>query len=759
MIVRSHGYLALCLALAVFAHASLAFAAEIADPVEPSPATPAPRASPPQDKKTDLPAIPASKLPPDTKPQPKPQQIDKIEIKTSQDNYDARREDTATKIVVTEEEIIKYGDTQLADVLKRQPGITVTGTDIRMRGLGSGYTQILLNGERAPPGFSLDTLSPSMVERIEILRAATAEFSTQSIAGTINVILKKRVVVAQRELKLGYGQGRGYRAPNANFVVSNKDGDFSYSVNGYFYGGRNIDYLNRGSENGADVNGTPTFSRTYNSLYNGLFNGAGISPRLNWTFAGGDTLTWQGFANYNLNRGTSKRRYEVARGPDVPFPVTLSTSHNENELARSDLNWVHKFAGGAKLDLKFGLNVGFRNNDFDQHAFNRIDSPILDSLVNNTARDAGFTFTGKYSTPIVEGHSLVAGWDTGVSKRTETQNQRDTIPGSQTVVTYTDFDASVLKLAAFAQDEWNVTPEWSVYLGLRWEGLTTTSEGNTYDEVRNRSSVWSPLMQTLYKLPGRKGEQVRLALTRTYKAPNTNSLIPRNFKSLNNSPTETDYRGNPDLKPELATGIDVAYEKFWDQGAMFSVSAALRRISDFNRTGLLFSNGRWLSTPINDGIATTKSLEFDAKFPIQTLYKAAPPIDFRFNMNRNWSTVASVPGPNNRLAQQTPFSSTLGLDYRMKGGIVVAGTSYSFKSGGDVRISENQTRYVTPKRELELYALWKYTPKLNVRLTMSNLLRQDYRSESAYFDQVGTVRRADISPSSMNVRLNMELKF
>lgn len=737
-------YLSAALALtAVFLCAPVR-AADATDPTPPAAAKPVE----PKDKKPESPAA--------AKPV---QQIEKIEIKTSQESYDARREDTATKIVVTEEEIIKYGDTQLADVLKRQPGVTVTGNEIRMRGLGSGYTQILLNGERAPPGFSLDTLSPSMVERIEILRAATAEFSTQSIAGTINVILKKKVVVAQREVKLGYGQGRGYRAPNANFVVSNKDGDFSYSVNGYFYSGRNIDYLNRGSEDGFDAHGVPIYSRTYSSLYNGLFNGAGISPRLNWTFAGGDTLTWQGFANYNHNKGSSKRRYEIEQGPDVPFPVTLSTNLNANELARSDLNWVHKFAGGAKLDLKFGFNFGYRNGDFDRHAFNRIDSPILDSLVNTTARDSGFTFTGKYSTPIVEGHSLVAGWDAGLSKREETQNQRDTVPGSQTVVTYTDFDASILKLAAFAQDEWNVTPEWSVYLGLRWEGLTTTSEGNTYDEVRNRSSVWSPLMQTLYKLPGRKGEQVRLALTRTYKAPNTNSLIPRSFMSLNNSATEPDYRGNPDLKPELATGIDVAYEKFWDQGAMMSISAALRRINDFNRTGLLFINGRWVSTPINDGNATTKSLEFDAKFPIQTFYKEAPPIDFRFNMNRNWSTVASVPGPNNRLAQQTPFSATLGLDYRMKGGIVVAGTSYSFKSGGEVRVSENQTTYVTPKRELELYALWKYTPKLNLRLTMSNLLRQDYRNESAYFDQFGTLRRADISPSSMNVRLNVELKF
>lgn len=123
----------------------------------------------------------------------------KVEVTGSADQYNPRRDDTAAKIVVTQEELARYGDTTLSDVLKRQPGITVSGGnagrgggEIRMRGLGAGYTQILLNGEPAPPGFTLDSLPPSQVERIEIVRAATAEFSTQAIAGTINIVLKNK---------------------------------------------------------------------------------------------------------------------------------------------------------------------------------------------------------------------------------------------------------------------------------------------------------------------------------------------------------------------------------------------------------------------------------------------------------------------------------------------------------------------------------------------------------------------------------------
>ena len=54
----------------------------------------------------------------------------------------------------------------------------------RMRGLGAGYTQILINGDPMPQGFALDQLSPSQIERIEVLRAPTAETGTRAIAGT-----------------------------------------------------------------------------------------------------------------------------------------------------------------------------------------------------------------------------------------------------------------------------------------------------------------------------------------------------------------------------------------------------------------------------------------------------------------------------------------------------------------------------------------------------------------------------------------------
>src|SRR5258706_4936776 len=84
------------------------------------------------------------------KPQPRPKKLEKIEV-TGPSEVEERRDSTAAKIIVNRDEILRFGDTTVLDVMKRLPGVTVggaggRGSDIRMRGLGGGYTQILLNG-------------------------------------------------------------------------------------------------------------------------------------------------------------------------------------------------------------------------------------------------------------------------------------------------------------------------------------------------------------------------------------------------------------------------------------------------------------------------------------------------------------------------------------------------------------------------------------------------------------------------------------
>ncbi|MGZ8303721.1 MAG: TonB-dependent receptor plug domain-containing protein, partial [Telluria sp.] len=451
--------------------------------------------------------------------------MQKVEVRGSTEAYNPRRDDTATKIVVNHEEIVKYGDTNVLDVLKRLPGVNIDGAAgrggaIRMRGLSAGYTQVLINGERAPAGFSMESLAPDSIERIEVLRAASAEFSTQSIAGTINIVLKKAVKVAQREVKAGYMTGNGVKQPTLNLQLSDKVGKFSYSLSAnamHNTFGRQSPTV----EEGFDPTGRQVLLRTTASDDSGRFDSINIGPRLNWTFENGDTLTSQTFLNANRGAMKHRRATMTQAGSAPPFPETDTRSDSEYAALRTDLNWVKKLGGSARLDVKAGAFASRMASDMQRFGYAGASALALDSFTSMESNESGYTTTGKYSTPIGEGHSLALGWDAGYSERDENRLQRDIHAGAAPYSADEDFRAEVTRVAMYGQDEWNVTPRWSVYFGVRWEGIETTSSGTSFQGVTSSTQVWSPLFQTLYKLPGTKSDQVRLAVTRTYKAPGT----------------------------------------------------------------------------------------------------------------------------------------------------------------------------------------------------------------------------------------------
>ncbi len=687
--------------------------------------------------------------------------IQQVEVKGAANAYDPRRDDTASKIVVNNEEIVKYGDTNVLDVLKRVPGVTVSssgrGGEIRMRGLGSGYTQILINGERAPQGFDISSLSPEVIERVEVLRAASAEFSTQSIAGTINIVLKKAVKAAQRELKLGYGHGAAMNSPTASLQLSDKLGKLSYSFAMNVFQNR---FTNEPETTETFVNpaGVLTGLRDSETPQDARISAVNLTPRINYSFENGDTLTSQTFANWANFSQVEAGRIDTLLGPIPAYPRLDQSMTNHNHVFREELNWVHKFESGAKLDAKLsGLYVGAGNSMYRFGGGNPAAAP-LHAFIESDAAVRGLTSTGKYTSGRFEGHALAFGWDGGYQSGDDRRLERDagapnvSLPGGDEF-----YESTVSRLAMYAQDEWNVTPAWSVYLGARWEGIRTSTEGNTYARVKNNSSVLSPVAQTLYKLPGTKGDQVRLAVTRTYKAPGQQQIIPHRFTSVNNSQTEPDSIGNPNLKPELALGIDASYEHYWAEGALLSASVSSRRITDYTRSLVVFDGARWVSTPTNSGNAKTYGLELEAKFPLKAVMETKTNLDLRASLSRNWSTVDSVPGPDNRLDGQTPLSATLGADYR--NGPLTFGGSYVFKNGGFVRVSGNQISYTSVRRDLDLYALWKFNPKLQLRVATANLLAQDTLSQSSYTTGAGTQTSRTLNPVHRSVRATMEMKF
>jgi len=702
--------------------------------------------------------------------------LTQVEIKGATASYDARRDDTAMKFTLERADIERYGDSNLFDLLKRIPGITVASTNgrdgtIQMRGLGRGYTQVLVDGERTPPGFSMDTLAPDLIERIEVMRAPTAEFSTQSMAGTINIVLRRAVRKTERKAKLGYLLASDFKGPTATLDLADRGDKFSYSL----AANANHDRLYRpdvyGIEEIIAPDGTVDTRRRTAVPERGRMNRFSVNPKLNWNLDGGDTLAWGTLVNGSRFRNGARALVTTEAGRAPPVPDLRSAYRADDTSLRSELAWTHAFGSGATLDMKIGVEGMERNsralrygmdggtNGGNGGSSNGAGLPVTDGRIDVDTRDRGVKSTGKYQRKLDSGHALTFGWDGGVNKREDARVERDAIrPLPPNLSGDESFDARITRLALYGQDEWHIDAAWSAYAGVRWEGIRTCTSGNTFDAARSRSSVFSPLAQVLWKIPDSKGSQLRLAISRTYKAPELDSLVPKRQTWENNSATEADYQGNPDLKPELAWGLDAAWEHYWAEGAMFSISASMRRISDIISNRVYFDGYRWIFTPSNVERADTRGIELETRFPLKTLVADAPALDLRASASRNWSRVPSVPGPDNRVGEQLPLSAQVGMDYT--GIRVTTGASFAFKSASPQRTDVDRWLYSPARRDLEAYALWKASPKLQLRVALSNLLSQDAGFEVRYMNAAGGLeKRRWTYPGGVQLRTTLEATF
>jgi iron complex outermembrane receptor protein len=652
-----------------------------------------------------------------------------------QDDTEQRRREPVAKSIYGREEIDKYGDTNLSDVLKRLPGVNVSGGNPRLRGLGAGYTLILVNGDPAPPGFSLDNLSPSQVERIEVTKGPTAEHSAQAVAGTINIILREAPRQTQRELKFGLGYQAERPMPWFNATYGDRMGDFSLSLplSGYSWKGR---YETNDDTTTRDVLGQPMHTLGRSDIgYRG--NGLNFSPRLSWKLSSTDSLNWQTFAqNHNFhNAGTIVT--DVLQG--LP-PLSVDNRwRNEGQwqMLRTNLQLIRRWSDGAKVDVKLGAQASRSWSRTDLDGDDAQGVHTVTRLTTGDNHERSWTTTGKYSTPIGDRHSLALGWDLERRHRSEV---RSLIENGQSQLIGFDgepFRADIARAALYVQDEWEIAPQWSTYIGLRGERIATTSAGASSEAVlSNKSTVVTPLWHLNYKLDPKGRDLIRASLTRSYKAPDPSALLGR--PSVNatypvsqpNPELSPDRVGNPALKPELATGLDVAFEKYFSGGGLMSIGLFHRRIEGLIRNAVSLQSvswspvQRWVSRPVNLANARSTGIEVEVKGRagelMPSLFAPSMALSLRASASVYRSSVDGLPGPDNRLEQQQPWSMTLGFDHVLKGMPLTYGASLSYTPAYSVQQTTEQLNSQGRSRNLDAYALWAFNKQVSLRVAVNN---------------------------------------
>ena len=695
--------------------------------------------------------------------------LGRVEITSGRDNdTQQRRESTASKLVIGREEIEKQGDATIGEVLKRLPGITLGGVPgrgggIRMRGLSAGYTQILLDGQRVPPGFSVESLTPEMVEKIEIYRAPTAETGAQAIAGTINIITREGRKGMPSELKVANSWQGGYYAPNASLVQYREterwSANYTLSFNQYAAPDHSDSVLTRHElldpNNTASVRDT-TRQRTSNSHY--MREGVNASARLQFKGKPGETLTLMPFVA--MSRGSTAGQLIVDQNSTGQSPLTsgstTASTQNDNHFAIARLNgqWRRKLSADSNMEWKFNAGGWNSRTDYTQSSGN---NSLLPSYAEQSdIKDRSGSVSAKYTNVMGGGHQWVSGVEVETVRRNQVAvNNITGLSGSA------DLHASSLRYALYSQDEWQLTPHWSTHLGARYEQLTT--EGNTSSgDVTNRNSVFTPLLHAMWRPKPDSRDQVRMSLTRSFKTPSMPTLLARRIYARDEtSPTNADSVGNPNLKPEIATGLDVAVERYLPQGGVLSANAFHRRVQNLIRSVTSFesSTQRWVSSPQNISEAVTEGIELEAKFRLDQLVPDALPIDLRNNLSFYRSRVLSIMGPDNRLDQQPTMTANLGGDYRMRSKPFTVGGNLSYTPGYTTRTSNVQWYSVTQKRVLDVYGLWRVDGSTAWRLTLSNLDPRYYNSTGLYNTLQFLENNSTRNQTWTNVQIRLEKKI
>ncbi len=614
-----------------------------------------------------------------------PDQLPEVEVRGQRSSLNDRFNSPGSRVIVTKEDIENMGADTVTDVLKGLPGVTTsTGangqTEIRMRGMDRGATQILVDGERQNNsrrggGLPIDQIPADLIERVEVIRAPMAEFSGAS-GGTINIVLKQAVVQRETTMRLSnqfqFGQNAaalfvGKTGPFYDPPADNNKRPANERVipPSYFFGMSVYERLG-GNDRSAQVGTsylTGPFANNPDSeireeIYRQHTKEIMLFPRANFRISAKDQLALNFFVNAGRTNNWADSE-SVGQRTGNQFTST-SSEYNEakRSLGRVSATWNHRFES-TRLETRATIEKGGEKND-RKATSSTIGLPGL-GLVNTQQTDdrneKSWTLNSKL-TAAETTHIWTFGGE--IEKRDFDTTTTNNINALNSTNLYT---SGQTRLSAFAQDEWTVFNDGTFTTGLRVERLNrnTISAGNQFEDK------WTRFQPNInLRLPIDKEQQFRVGLSGLNKIPALGDVIDRVVLSTGlNSSTRPDTLGNPLLKAERTLSLDTGWEYRNTKGIQVGLNAFLRNGKDPVVRPTLFTNGRWVQQPVNGVDSKAWGIESDIRAPLTPLGLQG----FFVNASASWlaskvdfGTALSGANANGRIPGQPHYTVNINVN-------------------------------------------------------------------------------------------------
>jgi outer membrane receptor for ferrienterochelin and colicins len=709
-----------------------------------------------------LAALPMARaqLPPATESKPTepttPTKLEAVEVRTSRDQSST---DGITR-VVGQDELNKYGDGNVLDVLKRQPGITVSGGQLSLRGIGSAYVRILVDGQRPPPGFSIDSLAPNMVERIEIMPSSGVEFSAQSIGGTINIVLKRTRSGQQGSLSFAAESSTDSNTVRATATWGDSSGPWAWFINS------NARVANSDSTSSsqaqASLDQVPTERRSSSSIYNETNKNFNLGPRITYTPSPKTRIQVQTggwiWRSDNSNLDSTQRTLGTPSLFDNATRIFNGGGHGR----WFNGEWNQALGDSTKLEFKTraGRWYNRNRNDYTYRLANEIGGgQVMRELLENSRGSwqfLGATIRRSINTEQNASFGFEASHDTSRNYKFEL------LGGVNRVLPGDGYGVDSLKQkAAFVRHEFQISKQWASDIGVRWESLAFDVDLGTANQRASNQHLLAPSLQFQFKPGGSKTEQYRLEIGRKWKPLRSFELSQRRSLSVDNRFNSPDTVGNPSLKPEQAMSLDLAYTRRVGTEGSLGATLLFKKIDNvLLRRTTLNTEGRWESRNENIGAGTINGLELEYKGSLnELLSNSFPKTQIRASVGRYWSKVNTLPAPGNRVASQTPLNFSTGFDHRVVGMPLTFGASFKYSQRGLQRNTEFDTLEQNAEKALGLYASWVVSPKFTFKFAAENLFAGDNLRMTAYSNGGQLQTQQNLNDIKPFVRLNFEFKL
>lgn len=627
------------------------------------------------------------------------------------------------KITLDSEQLRRFGNQSLAEVLRRLPGIIMTGPtgaekDLRARGLDKEYSQILINGRRMPDGgekreFQIDRIPLKMIERIEFVRSPNAAMDSQGIGGTVNVVLKQagEQVLAEYDIAYGYS-GNGDHTGDAS-IVWGKD---NYLLNASLQRRANEKEKTKQTfKNG----GIDKAEREFEHLTS---NDVSLAPSVQLELAGGQLSLNPMWLRSDENKDKIKQ--------SLKSDLTVNTYDDEQEdkireTLALDTDYQREITSGQSLKLAAGVRKGNEDKDKVVRTFKADGTETKLKLEKEDKEDTEVYVAADYFWQLSPAHLLSSGADYNDKSRDKNKQSEENGVSKAGVKDVYTLDEQ--RLQFYVMDDWKINEQHSVNIGTRFDVRDFSSEFGG-EKFTSNENFLSPSLH--YQFTFADNKKYYASIAKTVRLPKFDELIPY-VESVDGSLSKPDKGGNPDLNAETSVGLDTGIDLVFGQSS-YNLNLYYRDIKDIIETYTQQdeSTGRYISKPENAGDAYTYGVELAVE------YSLTDNLLLNANTSIMRGEVTTYEGIERPIKELPDYSFNLGLTYFATDALEFGA---NWQQKGSAETEEYSGSTITLTREesraiIDLYATYKFSELASLRLSASDLFNSEKDKHKSVYD-------------------------